>query len=262
MPPHDGSGTDRPALSAADVDHFRRTGWLLTDPLDGDVAASLARWVDEVSTVEDEQLLRHRELTESGPRLCRTEGFATRHEGLGRLLSSGPLLAQASALLGEPAVLYKEKINHKAPGGAGNAPHQDAPAYPFVDVHVSCMVAVDDADLDNGCLEVVSGAHHRLLPTDQRGCVRPDVVATLDWVPVPVRAGQALWFHSRTPHRSGPNRSRRERRAIFPTYNAASEGDLRAAYYRRKTEELEERADGEGRAAVSLIGDFEGRVLT
>jgi hypothetical protein len=123
------------------------------------------------------------------------------------------------------------------------------------------MVAVDDADVANGCLEVVSGAHHGLLRTDERGCVHPDVVATLDWVPVPVTAGQALWFHSRTPHRSGPNRSRRERRAVFPTYNAASEGDLRAAYYRRKREELEARADGEGRVAVSLIDDFEGQVL-
>ncbi len=29
------------------------------------------------------------------------------------------MLDAASALLGEPAVLYKEKINHKLPGGAG-----------------------------------------------------------------------------------------------------------------------------------------------
>lgn len=248
-------------LSPDDVDHFRRTGWLVTDPLDPEVAASLPQWVEELSTAEDDGLLRYREQTADGPRLCRTEGFATSHEGLGRLLTSGPLPAIASALLGRPAVLYKEKINHKAPGGAGNAPHQDAPAYRFVDVHVSCMVAVDDADLANGCLEVVSGAHHELLATDERGCVHPDVVATLDWEPVPVAAGQALWFHSRTPHRSGANRSQRERRAVFPTYNAASEGDLRAAYYRRKREELEARAGGEGRVAVSLIGDFEGQVL-
>lgn len=261
MAPKAAPGPAGTVLAPDDVEHFRRTGWLLTDPLDPVVVASLSRWVDEVSTADDEQLLRHREQTEDGPRLCRTEAFATRHEGLGRMLTGGALPAIASALMGEPAVLYKEKINHKAPGGGGNAPHQDAPAYRFIDVHVSCMVAVDDADLDNGCLEVVSGAYHELLPTDERGCVHPDVVAALDWRPVPVRAGQVLWFHSRTPHRSGPNRSRRERRAVFPTYNAAREGDLRAAYYRRKQEELEERPGGVGRIAVSLIGDFEGQVL-
>ena len=68
------------------------------------------------------------------------------------------MLDAASALLGEPAVLYKEKVNYKLPGGAGYAPHQDAPAYPFVAKHVSCLVAIDDAGIDNGCLEVVSGA--------------------------------------------------------------------------------------------------------
>ena len=164
----------------------------------------------------------------------------------------------AGALLGEPAVLYKEKINYKAPGGAGYAPHQDAPAYRFVEVHVSCMVAVDDATVANGCLEVVSGAHGELLPTDASGCLRADVVAAMDWRPVEVRAGQVLWFHSRTPHRSGPNTSPLPRRALYPTYNAAAEGDLRAAYYERKAAELAAAAPG-GRVPVSLIGDFEGR---
>ena len=95
------------------------------------------------------------------------------HEGLRALLTTGPMLDAASALLGEPAVLYKEKINYKLPGGAGYAPHQDAPAYRFVERHVSCMVAVDDALIDNGCLEVVSGMHHEVLPTDDDGLHPP-----------------------------------------------------------------------------------------
>ena len=38
-------------------------------------------------------------------------------------------------------MLYEEKVNHEAPGGAGYAPHQDARAYRFVDRHVcpTCM---------------------------------------------------------------------------------------------------------------------------
>src|SRR5262249_12426780 len=152
------------------------------------------------------------------------------------------------------------KINYKLPGGAGYAPHQDAPAYRFVDVHVSCMVAVDDATLDNGCLEVVSRAHAELLPTDDAGCIRADVVERLAWEPVEVRAGETLWFHSRTPHRSGPNASPVPRRALYPTYNAASEGDQRAAYYDRKRAELAGAGAAAGdRVPVSLIGDFQGR---
>jgi len=117
----------------------------------------------------------------------------------------------------------------------------------YVDTHVSCMVAVDDALVDNGCLEVVSARHHELLPTDDTGCIRSEVAAALAWAPVEVRAGETLWFHSRTPHRSGPNLGSTPRRALYPTYNARREGDLRAAYYEQKAAELA------GGSAVSLI---------
>jgi ectoine hydroxylase-related dioxygenase (phytanoyl-CoA dioxygenase family) len=75
---------------------------------------------------------------------------------------------------------------------------------------------------------------------------------------VSVPAGATLWFHSRTPHRSGPNRSARPRRALYPTYNAAREGDRRAEYYAAKAAAFAAATPGD-RAQVSLIGDFEGR---
>jgi ectoine hydroxylase-related dioxygenase (phytanoyl-CoA dioxygenase family) len=174
------------------------------------------------------------------------------------LLCTGAVLALAGRLLGEPAVLYKEKINYKLPGGAGYSAHQDAPAYPMISVHVSAMIAIDDADDTNGGLEVVSDHFDSVLPTDARGCIEPGVAASLDWMPVAVPAGSTLWFHSRTPHRSAANHSSRPRRALYPTYNAASEGDRRAEYYAHKQAAFA-RADPGDRALVSLIGDFEGR---
>jgi hypothetical protein len=241
-----------------DVEHFRAQGWVR---MDGPCAAAeLAAWVDEVAAWPDGggAWLHHRELTDQGPALCRSEGFVGIHPGLTALLTSGPLLAAASALLGEEAVLYKEKVNYKLAGGAGYAPHQDAPAYPFVASHVSCMVAVDDARVGNGCLEVVSGRHQELLPVDEAGCIPADLVATMRWDPVEVAAGDVLWFHSRTPHRSGPNPGPDPRRALYPTYNARAEGDLREAYYAEKRRALGEAPAGD-RVAVSLIGDFQGR---
>ena len=87
-------------------------------------------------------------------------------------------------------------------------------------------------------------------------CVSPSML------PVEVPAGSTLWFHSRTPHRSGPNHSPVPRRALYPTYNALSEGDLREAYYREKLERFA--AEGErsdGKVKVSLIDDFQGDVV-
>ncbi|HEX4489876.1 MAG TPA: phytanoyl-CoA dioxygenase family protein [Acidimicrobiia bacterium] len=250
------SGAERDAL----VEHFRTHGWVAVDALAAPVAAALSGWVDEVAALADGEqgVMQHYEGTDVGPMLCRTENFVPMHAPLRALLCDGALVDIAGALLGEPAVLYKEKINYKLPGGAGFSPHQDAPAYPMIDVHASAMVAIDDADATNGGLEVVSGCFDEVLPVDGRGCVAADVVARLEWTPVSVRAGQTLWFHSRTPHRSGPNPTNRPRRALYPTYNAAREGDLRSAYYETKRAAFASPSEGD-RSRVSLIGDFEGR---
>ena len=242
------------------VEHFREFGWVAVDALDADSRAALPGWVDEVAAwpADAGEVLQHHEGTDDGPILCRSENFSPFHAGLRALLCSGPLLQVASTLLDEPAVLYKEKVNYKAPGGAGYSPHQDAPAYPMINVHVSAMIAIDDADETNGGLDVASRRHHELLPLDERGCIAAATADELEWEPVPLAAGQTLWFHSRTPHRSAPNHSKFARRALYPTYNAASEGDLRDAYYETKLAAFAAAPSGD-RARVSLIGDFEGR---
>jgi hypothetical protein len=94
---------------------------------------------------------------------------------------------------------------------------------------------------------------------DDDGCIRAEVVSTMTWETVPVPAGTTLWFHSRTPHRSGPNTSDRSRRALYPTYNALREGDLRDAYYEQKFAEFNEDSGDGTKVQVSLINDFQGR---
>ena len=107
-----------------------------------------------------------------------------------RCSPTGALLDVASALLGEPAVLYKEKVNYKLPGGAGYAPHQDAPAYPFVD---DPRVVHGRGRRRHARRTAASrwsrATHHEVLPMDDTGCIRADVVDALDWEPVEVPAG-------------------------------------------------------------------------
>ena len=272
-------------VSDADVEFFAKNGWLLTSTLvdhandlqtwtDEVIGFSLAPWRDLASNPASRVLvtvqvaawpkdggewLHYREATNEGPKLCRTENFTPFHKGFYNLLRTGPLVDIASALMKEPAVLYKEKINYKMAGGAGYSPHQDAPAYPFIDVHISVMVAVDDATLENGCLWVVDGKHQEILPLNERGCIRQDVVDAMTWHPVELKAGQTLFFHSRTPHRSGPNTTSVNRRALYPTYNALREGDLRDAYYKEKLAKFAASKYEGATVQVSLIGDFEGK---
>ena len=247
-------------LSRTEIDAFARDGYVAIPGFlsSGDLDC-LRGWVCDVEQWPERRgLLQHDEQTGGGVRRTRTENFSPLHDELRAQLTAGAVPAIAGQLLGEPAVLYKEKINYKHPGGAGFAAHQDAPAYPHVDVSVSCLLAVDDSTIENGCLELVSGMHHGLLPTDGDGCIRPDIAESLHWQTHPVSAGSLVWFHSHTPHRSGPNTSHTSRRALYLTYNAASAGDFHETYYRDKRAVLSAAAgDGETQR-VSLIGHFQG----
>lgn len=101
----------------------------------------------------------------------------------------------------EPAVLYKEKINYKYPGGAGFAAHQDAPAYLHVkDLPVcTCLLAVDAATEASGCLEFATSSAHRsremlAFDKDRIGCVDPAVAEELEWTAAALSPGDALLF--------------------------------------------------------------------
>jgi hypothetical protein len=110
------------------VASFRERGWVLTRSLDADGVARLRAWVDEVASWPDDDgdWMHHRELTDAGPALCRSENLIPHHAGLRELLTEGAMPAVAGALLGEPAVLYKEKVNYKLPGRARLPVHRPA----------------------------------------------------------------------------------------------------------------------------------------
>jgi hypothetical protein len=246
-------------LTTDQIVSYRERGWILLDGLLELSPDALRDAVDEVATWGDEgEWMNHYEMTDYGRQLARSENFTPFSPALFDLLRTGAVARVAGELLGEAALLYKEKINYKLIGGAGFSPHQDQPAYPYVTSVLSVMIAVDDSTVENGCLFVATARHQELLAQDERGCLAPEVVADLEWMPVELRAGQTLFFHSLTPHRSGPNLSTKNRRALYPTYNGISEGDLRDAYYATK-KDIFAHSEASDRVQLSLIGDFEGR---
>ena len=252
------------ALADAQLNSWRADGWLLLRAaVDPATVAEVRGWVDEVAAWAESGSpgLHHWEQTDAGPALARSEDLVPHHAGLRHLICER-LVATAGGLLGEPAVLFKEKVNYKHPGGAGFAPHQDATAYRFADHHVSCMVPLDEATAASGCLLVASGHHlDGRLATDERGRIAASVADALAWQVVEVFPGDLLWFDSYTPHHSEANRTARSRRALYLTYNAASAGDLRATYYDDKASELRasDGTFGGERVRISISDDFLGR---
>jgi len=140
-------------------------------------------------------------------------------------------------LFNEPAILYKEKVNYKLPGGDGFAPHQDVAAGWWMykqTIHVSCLVSIDAATEANGCLEVVRGRHVDGLMGDDWKGIPDDKVASMKWEMIPTEPGDVLYFDSYVPHRSAPNMTSHPRRVLYATYAKNSEGDYRDRYYADK----------------------------
>ena len=124
--------------------------------------------------------------------------------------------------------LYWEQAVAKPPEARTELPwHQDNGYTPLdPEEYLTCWLALDDADLDNGCLWVIPESHrqgtvaHR---NDERGGPfrvgheGPDS----DGIPVPVARGSVLAFSSLLMHRSGPNQTQRRRLAWIIQYCGA-----------------------------------------
>lgn len=141
---------------------------------------------------------------------------------------TGPI----SALFGEPVELFEDKLNLKLPGGSPYPWHQDWVCCwrAHSDELVTCFIYLDDADATNGCLQVIPGSHigKPLLPfrSGSRFEVDPAYVDRSRAVPVPLKAGEMIFFDPYLLHYSDLNRSRAPRRAIIYTYHPARLGKI------------------------------------
>ena len=104
--------------------------------------------------------LKHYELVGEDEKLsiCRVENFCNHDAAWGDICFNvvQDLVSQAYR---EPAVLFKDKMNFKGPGGGSFLLHQDATAYStdtLASRHISVMVAVDAATPENGPLQVTA----------------------------------------------------------------------------------------------------------
>ncbi len=229
-------------LDAAARDQFRRHGYVwLRGLFSAGETRDLVRWTDEIAAWPETpgRWMRYYERPAGGDRklLARIENFVPYHAGLAGLFAQPKVQAVLATCAGEPVVLFKDKINLKAPGGAGFAPHQDAPAYVDfgVEHHVTLMAPVDAFTRDNGCLEVSRWESRReALPQNPDGTLRDGIMERWPIESLLAEPGDAIVFDAWVPHRSGPNRSSAPRRSYYLTFNPASAGDHRADYYARK----------------------------
>ena len=226
-------------LSAEELDHFARTGWVARRGLfDASETAAIARWTDELVALPEtpgrHMVYYEDSLTDPDTRvLQRIEDFCPYHGGFDALVRHGRLSAAVEQLFGEPTLLFKEKINFKKAGGAGFEPHQDQQAgwSAYAPLFITALVGIDRAMTENGCLEMADTPRLTGMIGDEWSPLTDEQMATFALIPVPTEPGDVLFFDSYAPHGSQPNLTDAQRRILYLTYNAASAGDHRRRYY-------------------------------
>lgn len=155
----------------------------------------------------------------------------------------------ARSVIQGPIALYRAVVFSKSATGGSALPwHQDAGDFWGIDRLPSLQIwtALDDAQEEAGCVEVIPQSHLRGLATPKGGTI-PDALVEGDIgggrvLKLPARAGESLLIHNLLWHRSGVNASGRRRAALSICYISADTRCLRKRRAPREFVRLFERS--------------------
>ncbi len=166
----------------------------------------------------------------------------------GMVARSSRIVSTMTELLGGEVYHYHSKLMLKEPrvGGAWEW-HQDYGYWYqngcLLPLLASCMIALDAATKDNGCLQVLRGSHHMGRVEhgrfgQQTGADPERVEAArqrFELVHCELAPGSAIFFHSNLLHCSAPNTSPNPRWTLICCYNAARNDPYKDSHHPRYT---------------------------
>ncbi len=155
-----------------------------------------------------------------------------KYGGVYDILTNPRILDFVSDLLGDDVIAWGSHFFCKMPGdGRAVAWHQDASYWPLTPSHaVTVWLAIDDADLDNGCMKFIAGSHHsghltyRKSTPEEHNVLDQTVENAEQYGTIVVddlKAGQASIHNDLLLHGSDANMSTRRRCGLTLRYAAA-----------------------------------------
>lgn len=217
-------------IMRTDVDQYQRDGFVLKEGL---FSPDEVRKMIHAVEYGDEAKTAYGTSDKSG-RAARLAIWFELKPNIWGAASTCPRIVNAvRVLLGEDAAFFHGKVMMKeAKTGGAWEWHQDYGYWydqGFIYSNmISAFVALDEATIENGCLQVLRGSHRlERLNHGQVGTqvgvdtVRLEPVLKLcEKVHVTMKPGSVLFFHSNLLHSSSPNMSERHRRSFIMCYTA------------------------------------------
>ena len=230
QPAHRSLGEDGTRLTDAQVDFFHTNGYLAPVRMLDDRQIDVLR--DELVKLMDPSHPSHalfhefhsNESTNPETVLFHALGAWRISEAFHDLLWNPAFVTPAAQLLGGPVRFWHDQLFCKPPRHGGVvAWHQDYSYWTRTQpmAHLTCWIALDDATVENGCLQYVPGSHrwsllpitglaggmeaiNSVLTEEQRSQFRP--------VAIELSKGEASFHHPLMVHGSSENKSTRPRR--------------------------------------------------
>jgi ectoine hydroxylase-related dioxygenase (phytanoyl-CoA dioxygenase family) len=223
--------TSEMSLSEAQIEEFRDKGFIvLAGFFDGPVMTRVSAWLDALRDKQpadkpamDAEAKYYETSPLSGDNiLVRIENvFGDLNPDFAGTLISPEARQCLSQLLGEPPILFKEKINYKLPGCRPDKLHQDQAAgwNAYCDYFITMGIVVDANRKDNAALSFMkSGNYERALMTEEWKPLTeddPPYQPEDEYVLLEADPGDVVFFDAYVPHGSPANTSERSRRNIF-----------------------------------------------
>jgi ectoine hydroxylase-related dioxygenase (phytanoyl-CoA dioxygenase family) len=152
------------------------------------------------------------------PTFRKIGGITDLSEPFSRLARDPRITRVLHAIMGRTIYLFRDVVMMKPARVGREKPwHQDSVYWPWEPMAlVSTMTALDDAEPENGCLQVIPATHHHSVQHyGQELQIDLDDDMQKKTLYVPLKAGDTLIFHSLLLHGSEPNHSDHDRRVII-----------------------------------------------
>ncbi len=220
---HPADPANTKTLSRAEVEGYNASGFIRpVDIYSTDEITAIRRYFDR---------LLDRTLASGG----NSYSISTAHMkygGVYDILTNKRIVDMVADLLGEDVIAWGSHFFCKMPGdGRAVAWHQDASYWPLTPSHaVTVWLAIDDADLENGCMKFIAGSHHsghltyRKSSPEEHNVLDQTVLNAESYGEIVVddlKAGQASIHNDLLLHGSDPNMSARRRCGLTLRYAAA-----------------------------------------
>lgn len=162
----------------------------------------------------------------------------TKNEKYKDFLNCENLLSLLSELIQDDVCLFSDQIFLKPPLVGSEKPyHQDNEYFKCTpaDKIITAWIALDDVDVENGCMRYIDGSNHgKIVPHVRHERNKYDLIIPNDYIDskkeslAEVKKGGVVFHHGNTIHKSGVNKSNRWRRGyathwVMPTVHSENQ---------------------------------------